>query len=516
MSRSTLLLSLLVLVSACAPTSSSDHGHAHGAGGHDHGGGGGHADEEEGVSLAVTRWTATHELFVEFDAPIAGERFSYHAHVTRLADNHAADAGVLTLRFDRDGFPAESHTDEAVARAGIFASQAQAPAQPGDYDVVFTYADGAERAEWSAGRVTVGAAEPVEGVSQSEGEITFLKESQWQIPFHIGPAQQRAVAPVVAASGVVHPAPATSAVVAAPMDGLLVWSDVLPAVGRRVERGERLAVVLPVGAAEHWSALQAEISAARIERDLAGADLQRVEGLTGDELVSARRVDTARAALAQAEAQLVASQRRLSALSSGDGGAIAVRAPSSGTLVAVGAANGERVQAGSPLITVASDDAALIEARVFSRSVAAVQPLASLSLLRGSSPPVDLLALGAEVLTDRLIHDSESLSAPLLVSVPGGSGLLAGDLVELELGVGRPTPRVAVPRSAVVEINGQDVVFVQKTGESFTRRRVVLGDRDAAYVVVEEGIAEGDMVVIDGGFDVHVASLSGALESHKH
>ena len=74
----------------------------------------------------------------------------------------------------------------------------------------------------------------------------------------------------------------------------------------------------------------------------------------------------------------------------------------------------------------------------------------------------------------------------------------------------------AIVGSAVVEINGQDVVFVQRTGESFARRRVQLGPADATFVAVQSGLSEGDRVVVEGGFDVHVASLSGALESHRH
>ena len=57
---------------------------------------------------------------------------------------------------------------------------------------------------------------------------------------------------------------------------------------------------------------------------------------------------------------------------------------------------------------------------------------------------------------------------------------------------------------------------MQESGESFSRRRVVLGERDATFVEVRSGIEAGEWVVSEGGFDVHVASLSTTLESHKH
>ncbi len=502
---------LFVALTACGD-SPAEHGHSHGDGGHD-----GASHEEEAESIAVTRWTTDHELFVELDAPVVARAFAYHAHVTRLADNHAATAGVLTLRFEQDGFVVETHTDEAVARPGIFAAEAQPPSTAGDYRLFFTYTNGDEKAEWDGGTVRVGDGVSVAHDGESDGEIGFLKESQWQVPFAVAPAQARPLAPLVQAAGVVRSAPASTVVVAAPVDGLVAWADVLPVVGRRVHRGDRLATLVPAGAAEHWTTLQAELSTARIDRDLARSDLARLEGLATGELASAKRLDEARAALARTEARAAAGRRRVSALTSAGAGAVSIRAPADGVIVAVGSAHGQAVLAGAPLVSVSTDNDVLIEGWVNARAGGALSPVASVSVMRGDWPaPQDLLGAGASVLTDQLVYDPRSLSASLSVLAPAASGLVPGDLVELAIGVGTPTPRLAVPRKAIVEINGQDIIFVQKTGESFTRRRVTLGAGDATHVEITDGLVPGEMVVVDGGFDVHVASLSGALESHRH
>lgn len=139
------MITLFAVLLACGGAS-TEQGHA------DHGA----ADE----SVAVTRWTDSHELFVELDAPVAGHALAYHAHVTRLTDNHAATSGALTFRFEQDGFVVESHTDPAVARPGIFAAEAAAPKEAGTYRLVFSYADGDERATWDAGEVVVGDGAP--------------------------------------------------------------------------------------------------------------------------------------------------------------------------------------------------------------------------------------------------------------------------------------------------------------------------------------------------------------------
>jgi hypothetical protein len=45
---------------------------------------------------------------------------------------------------------------------------------------------------------------------------------------------------------------------------------------------------------------------------------------------------------------------------------------------------------------------------------------------------------------------------------------------------------------------------------------VTLGDRDGEFIAVRSGIDKGDRIVTRGGFDVHLASLMGAVESHRH
>lgn len=495
------MMILMVALLACDDDAAPAHGHGHGA----------------SSSLAVTRWTDEHELFIEIDTPVAGRALRYHAHVTRLADNHAASSGALVLRFEQDGFVVESHTDSAVARPGVFAAQAPAPQTAGTYRLVASYSDGDSRAEWDLGAVDVGDGAPQPHAQPAAGEIAFLKEAQWQIPFRIGLAAERPMTPTVTAAGVAEPAPGATAVVAAPVAGMVAWAEALPVPGRAVVRGERLATLVPAGAATHWAGLQAALSTARVDRDLAVADLERVQGLADEALLPERRRLEAAAALERAEAALSAARRRVSALTSGTAGAVSIRAPGDGVIVAVGAAHGDLVEAGAPLVKVAEGPGLLLRAHTHEQTIMVLTPVESLSVMRGGwEAPRDLLAAGGLLLTERLITDSRTLSAPVDVLVEQPVGLRPGDLVELQVGVGQPAPVLSVPRGAVVEVNGQDVVFVQVSGESFSRRPVVLGDGDAGHIEIRSGLSGGERVVVEGGFDVHVASLSGALESHRH
>ncbi|MFT6817993.1 MAG: cobalt-zinc-cadmium efflux system membrane fusion protein [Myxococcota bacterium] len=502
--RFLLPLLLTALVGCTDPTQA---GHGHGDNGHA-------AHDDSHDSIAITRWTDTHELFVELDAPVAGQPFSYHAHVTRLADNVPATSGSLTFRFvGMTGQPV-SHTDDTVARPGIFAAQANAPAQ-GVYSLVLTYDNGAERSEWDAGTVTIGNDHPVAHDGEDEGEIAFLKETQWQIPFTTATAQTLQLSPTIETAAIAKAAPASTTVVAAPSDGLLVWADGLPVVGRRVVRGEPLAAIVPASMADSWSRLQADVSTARVDSELAERELARVEALSERDLLPARRLDEARAGAERARTEVRATRRRVSTLTSSGAGAIPITAPADGIIVSVGGDHGSEISAGSPLVSVATTRALLLEGHVHSRTASQLGTVSTVAVHRGDWPVPRILS-NPHVLTDQLVFDPHTLSAPISVLVDDGGGLLVGDLVSLSLGIGTPTPRLAIPRSAVVEASGTDIVFVQKTGESFTRRRVVLGLADPTHVEVLSGIESGERVVTEGGFDVYVAALSGSLESHRH
>ena len=58
---------------------------------------------------------------------------------------------------------------------------------------------------------------------------------------------------------------------------------------------------------------------------------------------------------------------------------------------------------------------------------------------------------------------------------------------------------LAVPRSAVEQIEGKTVVFVQ-TGEGFERRNVLTGASGGARIEIRQGLAPGDRVAVEGAF----------------
>lgn len=70
-------------------------------------------------------------------------------------------------------------------------------------------------------------------------------------------------------------------------------------------------------------------------------------------------------------------------------------------------------------------------------------------------------------------------------------------VTKLSLGSGKAAT-VAVPKSAIVDVNGQAHLYVQRDPEAFYFRAVKTGESNDKYVAVTDGVREGDRIVTIG------------------
>jgi multidrug efflux pump subunit AcrA (membrane-fusion protein) len=91
-----------------------------------------------------------------------------------------------------------------------------------------------------------------------------------------------------------------------------------------------------------------------------------------------------------------------------------------------------------------------------------------------------------------------------------------GQSVFLRLLLEETAASAVIPVSAVIDDAGRPIVFVQTSGESFERRPVTLGVRQADVVQVLEGLKPGERIVSKGAHLVRLASLSTQVPAHGH
>ena len=101
------------------------------------------------------------------------------------------------------------------------------------------------------------------------------------------------------------------------------------------------------------------------------------------------------------------------------------------------------------------------------------------------------------------VIDEATRTAKVRLEFPNPKGALhAGQLVTARI-VADPKQAVsevlAVPRSAIEQVEGKTVVFVQ-SGDGFERRNVMLGASGGDHVEVRKGLTAGEVVAVDGAF----------------
>ena len=517
--------SCAVLLLAC-----QRHDHPHGAepAGHEseEAHGHGHGDSSE----SITHWTDKTELFVEFRALVVGQDSAFAAHLTRLSDFKAVVAGRVTVVLSGGEAPEERFDIAGPTVPGIFRPVAR-PKHAGVRGLSLLLQSDTLSDAHVLGEVTVfpdadaaaHAAAPAE--AESGAGISFLKEQQWPIDFATVEVTERSLRPSLAASGTVRARADGEVHVTAPVSGRLVTAgEAFPRIGMHVERDQVLVTMAPrLGGEVDLASLELAAAKARLDVEHARRERERLEGLLAAGAVPERRVIAARRDEAQASAELTAAQRRLEqhgrvqrAGATGSAGAITVRAPIAGTLVAVDVAPGMFIEEGREMFHVVDLDRRWLEVRVPEANIGRVEHPA------GAWFEVDGIDTSFEVAGDQLVTtggvvDVRTRTVALIFAIDNpGRRLRVGMFARVHVLTGIPVTAVAVPPSAVLEDAGQEVVYVQTEGETFERRAVRLGVRDGAHVEVTQGVRPGEHVVVRGAFMVKLASSATEAPAHGH
>lgn len=489
-----------------------DHGHAHGGG------------------VTVTDYTDKTELFVEY-APLAkGEESAFAAHLTFTKPDgfQAVDKGKLTVALVGGGLPDEQAEASVSDTAGIFRPVLK-PQHAGKRTLILTLSTSDGDISHDLGDVTVypdrKSAEDAMPHADETPAIGFTKEQQWKIPFAIQQVGERNVRESVAAVATLRPTSDREAIIAAPSDGLLrAGTNSFPQVGNSVAKGQIVAYLAPkLGGETDVASLRLQVDSARITVDQARVDRERLEALFKIEAIPEKRLRDALAREKLAQAELSASQQRISTFSGGNGG-IALKSPIAGQVVAVGAIAGAAVTAGQLVVHVADLKRLWLDARIAESDVIRVsKPTGAFFSLGKSTDGKNAETISIEVGKDsRLVAfggmvDSNTRTVPAIFEFDNPDGRLqAGMNVQASIYTGKSTQGVAVPVSAVIDDGGTPVVYVLREGESFERRVITTGSRDGEWVAVLSGLKAGERIVTLGAYQVRLAATAPAAIGHGH
>jgi multidrug efflux pump subunit AcrA (membrane-fusion protein) len=181
--------------------------------------------------------------------------------------------------------------------------------------------------------------------------------------------------------------------------------------------------------------------------------------------------------------------------------ALTVRSPIAGVVSEVNVVPGQMVQAGQKLFEVVDLSVVWVHADVFPADLAAVNN-ATRALVTIPGLPATPLLMGRRVATGSTAGETPG-TTEVWFAVSTSSGVLKpGAVVNVAVETSTSQTGVRIPRSALLDRNGQTVAFVHTAPERFVMRALTVQAGAGETVLVTGGLAADDRVVVSGAYQL--------------
>jgi cobalt-zinc-cadmium efflux system membrane fusion protein len=281
----------------------------------------------------------------------------------------------------------------------------------------------------------------------------------------------------------------------------------LVGVGDKVRQGQLLAEIesSEVGQA------RADLVAAQARYAAADANLRRESDLADKKISSSRERELAHAQWVTERAGVRAATMRLRAIgfspkdideleTHDPGGRLPIRAPIAGTVIQRLVTLGQAVERATDAFRIADTAKVWVSLDIYEKDLPRVSVGQEVEIRTDARPSEALVGKVAFIVP---VIDEATRTAKVRLELANRSGALsAGQLVTARIlaGPAQATREVlSVPRSAIEQVEGKTVVFVQK-GDGFERRNVQIGASGGDRVEVRSGLGPGEAVAVEGAF----------------
>ena len=301
-------------------------------------------------------------------------------------------------------------------------------------------------------------------------------------------------------------------------------------LGDHVQAGQALLlydnIELGETVGEHLS-LHGEVDREKAQLQVARKSVERANTLIAVEAISPRDFELrkaeelqAEAAVQSKEAELARSEEKLHRFGlseeqvqrlrlSGEGHRTAshntLRAPFAGIIIKYDVSQGESVAREKELFTLVDTSSVWVLGDIYEKDLGKI-PGHGDCLVTVSSYPNERFRGRITYLSDFL--DPSSRTAKLRCVVPNKDGRLKLEMfADVFIPTTSATAAAVVPGSALQDIEGKPVVFVQRDATHFEKREVTLGERGEQETQILTGVRPGEKVVTVGSFYLKSASM---------
>jgi membrane fusion protein, multidrug efflux system len=298
---------------------------------------------------------------------------------------------------------------------------------------------------------------------------------------------------VVAASGIVAPAPGADQMVVAPETARI--ADIPKAEGDRVKQGDLLVrFEIPARTAE-VAAHRAEVQQAQARVENAQASVTRLTTLVDHGVAAAKELEDAKRDLAEARGALALAQSAAEGAATLAGRSV-VRARFAGIVARRAHNPGDMVEPAAADMVLRVIDPARLQVV----AAVAIPDLSRVQIGR----PVRIVMPGSDepetgtVLTRPASVDPAGITADVRIAFGAITRLASGTPVRVEIVAEQRPAALAVPLAAVLHEGADAYLMVAGADSKAHKRKVTLGLTTPALVEITGGLKAGESVIVQG------------------
>ncbi|MFM9943988.1 MAG: efflux RND transporter periplasmic adaptor subunit [Bacteroidia bacterium] len=335
--------------------------------------------------------------------------------------------------------------------------------------------------------------------SNNSGSAQILVPKETQFLFDVTTEKLKIgnFTPSINLFGTILPTSSGKAVVQTPQTGVIRSLNIT--VGQNVIKGQLLATVeqnIDAGTQLSWltqkNTLEAEVIAAKKEFDR----LKTIADITAK-----RDVDEAERRYNTAVNNLKLFQRS----GGGSNKLINLFSPITGKIENFNFSIGATVSAGQDIFTITNLTKLYVEAQVFDKDADAVK-MGKEFLVECTD---DHRTQKVKLLTMAQSINTTNQSQKVLFEMDNEKGdFKIGEFVNVRVFNESNSRNIAIPNSAVTEVNGKSAVFIKDAAEKYTLRYVSLGENNGQFTTIIKGIKEDEKVVINGTYQLKMMYLN--------
>jgi len=289
-------------------------------------------------------------------------------------------------------------------------------------------------------------------------------------------------------------------------------------LGDKVKKGQKLVTLTSSTLAQS----EADYLRSEAEHRKSKLDLQRIESLAKEKIVSKARLQQATSIHQAAHANLAAARAGLASygllgkkidalMSSGQYGQLTLYAPNSGTIIADDFRIGQHIAAGTLLLQVVDESTVWVEVKLPQMTGIGTGRPATVSV-KGNKNFYE-----AKVINIHHQLDKTTRTVGVRLEVQNTENTLhPGMYVSAEIETGAGEEALLLPETAIQRQGSELIIFIEEEPGHVERREIRVGKASMGLVPIFEGLKEGESVVTRGAFVLASELAKSGFEAHNH